>query len=99
MDTLYVCGVDDMSTQDIFGFFKRYPPGHIEWLDDSSCNVVWLDEVTATRALLNLSSTTPDVVKRKRKKHRARTSSKTKKGTRFYRYFHFHTWLLSPGFR
>ncbi|XP_075450566.1 nuclear cap-binding protein subunit 3 isoform X2 [Ascaphus truei] len=79
MDTLYVCGVDDMSTQDIFGFFKRYPPGHIEWLDDSSCNVVWLDEVTATRALLNLSSTTPDVVKRKRKKHRARTSSKTKK--------------------
>nr|XP_060632234.1 nuclear cap-binding protein subunit 3-like [Anolis sagrei ordinatus] len=56
LDTLYVFGVDEMSTQDIFGYFKEYPPAHIEWLDDTSCNVVWLDEVTATRALINMSS-------------------------------------------
>jgi len=32
-----VTGVDDMSTQDIFGYFKEYPPAHIEWIDDASC--------------------------------------------------------------
>ncbi|XP_038615301.1 nuclear cap-binding protein subunit 3 isoform X2 [Tachyglossus aculeatus] len=56
LETIYICGVDEMSTQDIFGYFKEYPPAHIEWLDDTSCNVVWLDEVTATRALINMSS-------------------------------------------
>lgn len=30
-------GVDDMSTQDVFGYFKEYPPAHIEWIDDTSC--------------------------------------------------------------
>uniref|UniRef100_A0A8C8RZM9 Nuclear cap-binding protein subunit 3 n=1 Tax=Pelusios castaneus TaxID=367368 RepID=A0A8C8RZM9_9SAUR len=56
LDTIYICGVDEMSTQDIFAYLKEYPPAHIEWLDDTSCNVVWLDEVTATRALINMSS-------------------------------------------
>ncbi|CAB1315747.1 unnamed protein product, partial [Coregonus sp. 'balchen'] len=52
---LHVAGVDDMSTQDVFGYFKDYPPAHIEWIDDTSCNVVWLDDVTSTRALINIS--------------------------------------------
>lgn len=37
LDTIYICGVDEMSTQDIFAYFKEYPPAHIEWLDDTSC--------------------------------------------------------------
>ncbi|KAM4701875.1 nuclear cap-binding protein subunit 3 [Discoglossus pictus] len=77
LETLYVCGVDEMSTDDIFAFFKHYPPGYIEWLDDSSCNVVWLDEVTSTRALLNMSSM-PTGVKGKSKKEDESTSSKSK---------------------
>ncbi|XP_007177497.1 nuclear cap-binding protein subunit 3 isoform X2 [Balaenoptera acutorostrata] len=56
LETIYICGVDEMSTQDVFSYFKEYPPAHIEWLDDTSCNVVWLDEMTATRALINMSS-------------------------------------------
>ncbi|XP_066502868.1 nuclear cap-binding protein subunit 3 isoform X2 [Hoplias malabaricus] len=44
-----------MSTQDVFGYFKEYPPAHIEWIDDASCNVVWLDDITSTRALINMS--------------------------------------------
>ncbi|XP_069801306.1 nuclear cap-binding protein subunit 3 isoform X2 [Dendropsophus ebraccatus] len=60
LETLHVSGVDEMSTDDIFSFFKQYPPGYIEWLDDTSCNVVWLDEVTAARALLNLSTMPTD---------------------------------------
>ncbi|KAK5858127.1 hypothetical protein PBY51_002293 [Eleginops maclovinus] len=55
MEALYVTGVDDMSTQDIFGYFKEYPPAHIEWIDDTSCNVVWLDDNTTIRALVNCS--------------------------------------------
>ncbi|KAI9522767.1 hypothetical protein NQZ68_033103, partial [Dissostichus eleginoides] len=55
MEALYVTGVDDMSTQDIFGYFKEYPPAHIEWIDDNSCNVVWLDDNTSIRALVNCS--------------------------------------------
>lgn len=55
LEALHMSGVDDMSTQDIFGYFKEYPPAHIEWIEDTSCNVVWLDDITSTRALINLS--------------------------------------------
>uniref|UniRef100_A0A671V3A8 Nuclear cap-binding protein subunit 3 n=1 Tax=Sparus aurata TaxID=8175 RepID=A0A671V3A8_SPAAU len=55
MEAIYVTGVDDMSTQDVFGYFKEYPPAHIEWIDDTSCNVVWLDDNTSVRALVNCS--------------------------------------------
>lgn len=76
LETIYVSGVDEMSTQDIFAFFKQYPPGYIEWLDDTSCNVVWLDEVTAARALLNLS-TMPTEVKSKKSEENISAKSKT----------------------
>ncbi|XP_040907848.1 nuclear cap-binding protein subunit 3 isoform X2 [Toxotes jaculatrix] len=55
LEAIYVTGVDDMSTQDVFGYFKEYPPAHIEWIDDTSCNVVWLDDNTSVRALINTS--------------------------------------------
>uniref|UniRef100_A0A8C0E185 Nuclear cap-binding protein subunit 3 n=1 Tax=Balaenoptera musculus TaxID=9771 RepID=A0A8C0E185_BALMU len=45
LETIYICGVDEMSTQDVFSYFKEYPPAHIEWLDDTS----------STRALINMS--------------------------------------------
>ncbi|XP_062262126.1 nuclear cap-binding protein subunit 3 [Platichthys flesus] len=59
MEAIYVTGVDEMSTQDVFGYFKEYPPAHIEWIDDASCNVVWLDDNTPIRALVN-GSRAPD---------------------------------------
>lgn len=43
-------GVDDMSTQDVFGYFKEYPPAHIEWIDDASC-----ESLTPTRTSLTSS--------------------------------------------
>ncbi|TRY75996.1 hypothetical protein DNTS_010899 [Danionella cerebrum] len=55
LESLHMSGVDDMCTQEVFGYFKEYPPAHIEWIDDTSCNVVWLDDITSTRALVNLS--------------------------------------------
>ncbi|XP_036307697.1 nuclear cap-binding protein subunit 3 isoform X6 [Pipistrellus kuhlii] len=79
LETIYICGVDEMSTQDIFSYFKEYPPAHIEWLDDTSCNVVWLDEMTATRALINMSSL-PDLDKIKsRDANEDKSSEKSKK--------------------
>ncbi|XP_057677921.1 nuclear cap-binding protein subunit 3 isoform X1 [Corythoichthys intestinalis] len=55
MEAVHITGVDDMSTQDVFAYFKEYPPAHIEWIDDTSCNVVWLDDNTAIRAFINTS--------------------------------------------
>ncbi|XP_003970824.1 nuclear cap-binding protein subunit 3 [Takifugu rubripes] len=55
LEAVYVMGVDDMSTQEIFRYFKEYPPAHIEWINDTSCNVVWLDDDTSVRALVNSS--------------------------------------------
>lgn len=37
-------GVDDMSTQDVFGYFKEYPPAHIEWIDDASCEYKYISD-------------------------------------------------------
>uniref|UniRef100_H3CGQ5 Nuclear cap-binding protein subunit 3 n=1 Tax=Tetraodon nigroviridis TaxID=99883 RepID=H3CGQ5_TETNG len=55
LEAVYMMGVDDMSTQEIFRYFKEYPPAHIEWINDTSCNVVWLDDDTSVRALVNSS--------------------------------------------
>ncbi|KAK2827185.1 hypothetical protein Q7C36_018111 [Tachysurus vachellii] len=55
LEALHLSGVDDLSTQDVFSFFQEYPPAHIEWIDDTACNIVWLDDITSTRALINMS--------------------------------------------
>lgn len=44
-------GVDDMSTQDVFGYFKEYPPAHIEWIDDTSCEY---NKYTCARSYVSL---------------------------------------------
>ncbi|XP_042194795.1 nuclear cap-binding protein subunit 3 [Callorhinchus milii] len=67
LEALHVMGVDEMSTEEIFTYFKEYPPSSIEWIDDSSCNVVWLDDVTAARALMNMSVAAEPSVSTRRK--------------------------------
>lgn len=42
LEAIHMTGVDDMSTQDVFGYFKEYPPAHIEWIDDASCEYISL---------------------------------------------------------
>jgi Nuclear cap-binding protein subunit 3 len=48
---LHVFGVDEMSTTDIRSHFLEYGPSWIEWINDSSCNVTFEDEFTASRVL------------------------------------------------
>ncbi|XP_071110734.1 nuclear cap-binding protein subunit 3-like [Haliotis cracherodii] len=54
-EAIHIRGTEDMSTQDIFRYFKEFAPGGVEWIDDSSCNVVWADPTTAARAMLKMS--------------------------------------------
>jgi hypothetical protein len=42
-ETLYLYGTDKMSTEDVFKYFVEYKPQFVEWIDDSSCNVVFDD--------------------------------------------------------
>ncbi|XP_011308871.1 uncharacterized protein C17orf85 [Fopius arisanus] len=55
LNVLHMRGTEEMSTKDVFKYFEQYPAAAIEWINDVSCNVVWLDNVSAARALLGLS--------------------------------------------
>ena len=51
-EAVYVYGVDVLSTSDLLRYFSEWGPTFVEWLDDSSANVVFADELTAKRALV-----------------------------------------------
>eukprot|EP00026_Physarum_polycephalum_P005145 Phypoly_transcript_05174.p1 GENE.Phypoly_transcript_05174~~Phypoly_transcript_05174.p1 ORF type:complete len:468 (+),score=90.56 Phypoly_transcript_05174:91-1494(+) len=55
LDTIYLYGTDDMTTEDIFAYFKDYGAACVEWINDSSCNIIFLDVHTAMRALQGMS--------------------------------------------
>ncbi|XP_078044522.1 uncharacterized protein LOC144473998 isoform X1 [Augochlora pura] len=54
-NVIHMRGTEEMSTKDVFKYFEDYAPASIEWINDISCNVVWLDNVSAARAMLGLS--------------------------------------------
>jgi len=37
LDTLYLYGTDDFSTEDVFAYFTDYGAACVEWINDSSC--------------------------------------------------------------
>ena len=43
-DAVHLYGVDHMTTADCMGYFGEYGPVFCEWINDSSCNVVFADE-------------------------------------------------------
>ncbi|XP_076287449.1 uncharacterized protein LOC143212487 isoform X2 [Lasioglossum baleicum] len=54
-NVIHMRGTEEMSTKDVFNYFEYYAPASIEWINDVSCNVVWLDNVSAARAMIALS--------------------------------------------
>ena len=50
-DAVHLYGVDHMTTADCVGYFGEYGPVFCEWINDSSCNVVFNDEHAARRAI------------------------------------------------
>uniref|UniRef100_A0A8D9AHY9 Nuclear cap-binding protein subunit 3 n=1 Tax=Cacopsylla melanoneura TaxID=428564 RepID=A0A8D9AHY9_9HEMI len=55
LNALHMRGTQHMNTQQVFDYFKQYGPAAIEWVNDFCCNVVWVDDIAAARALLALS--------------------------------------------
>ncbi|XP_050310727.1 nuclear cap-binding protein subunit 3-like [Anthonomus grandis grandis] len=50
-ETIHLLGLGSMTPEDIVDYFSNYAPEGIEYLDHDSCNVVWLDNLSAARAL------------------------------------------------
>ncbi|GAQ89682.1 hypothetical protein KFL_005500050 [Klebsormidium nitens] len=59
LDTIYVYGTDTLSTKDVLRYFTGYGPSFVEWINDSSCNIVFEDEFAAKRALLTIGTQEP----------------------------------------
>lgn len=55
LNVIHMRGTEEMSTKDVFKYFEDYAPASIEWINDMSCNVVWLDNASAARAMIGLS--------------------------------------------
>ncbi|CAH0555498.1 unnamed protein product [Brassicogethes aeneus] len=52
---VHMLGTDQMTTDDILEYFHKYAPDSIEWIDMDSCNVLWVDKISAARALYHSS--------------------------------------------
>ncbi|XP_076816551.1 uncharacterized protein LOC143462321 isoform X1 [Clavelina lepadiformis] len=50
-EALHLIGVDALSTAEIFGYFGKTTPRFIEWVNDTSCNVVWSESFLAAMAM------------------------------------------------
>lgn len=53
---VYLYGTDTLTTKDILQLFSTYCPAYVEWINDSSCNVVWDDDYGARRVLSNAAA-------------------------------------------
>lgn len=49
--SLYVYGVDYLNTKRILEYFHYFTPSKVEWLNDTSCNVIFPSEDNALQAL------------------------------------------------
>ncbi|GIL79725.1 hypothetical protein Vretimale_12371 [Volvox reticuliferus] len=59
-----------MSTKEVLSYFSDYGPVFVEWLDDSSCNVLFNDSSSAKRAIMGKGTPLPpEVVARPLQQH------------------------------
>lgn len=58
-EAIHLYGVDCLSTGDCLAYFSDYGPTFVEWIDDSSCNILFEDEFTAKRALIGRGKPLP----------------------------------------
>ena len=47
-----ITGVDVMGTKDCLSYFEDFGPIFVEWINDSSCNVLFADPPSAKRAMV-----------------------------------------------
>mmetsp|Transcript_8241 Transcript_8241/g.24586 ORF Transcript_8241/g.24586 Transcript_8241/m.24586 type:complete len:457 (+) Transcript_8241:321-1691(+) len=58
-EAIHLYGVDLLNTREVLSYFGEYQPVYVEWLDDSSCNVLFGDAFTAKRAIFALGKPLP----------------------------------------
>ena len=58
-EAIHLYGVDCMSTAECLAHFSDWGPTFVEWLDDSSCNVLFGDDFSAKRALVGRGKPLP----------------------------------------
>ena len=60
-DRVHIRGLDDFHTSDIITFandhFPEHDPAHVQWIDDTSANIVYSSPSIAQQALLSFSQT------------------------------------------
>ncbi|KAG2435731.1 hypothetical protein HXX76_006928 [Chlamydomonas incerta] len=61
-EAIYLYGVDVMSTREVLSYFGDYGATFVEWLDDSSCNVLFPDVNSTKRALVGRGTPLPPEV-------------------------------------
>eukprot|EP00930_Biecheleria_cincta_P027270 TRINITY_DN19153_c0_g1_i1.p1 TRINITY_DN19153_c0_g1~~TRINITY_DN19153_c0_g1_i1.p1 ORF type:complete len:620 (-),score=114.13 TRINITY_DN19153_c0_g1_i1:314-2173(-) len=54
-EVLHCYGVDFLATKEVLEVFNAWQPAEVEWLDDSSCNVVFGSEETAQQVVQELA--------------------------------------------
>lgn len=74
-DALHMYSLDDkfqqVRTSDVMEYFVGYGPAYVEWLNDSSCTVVFQDNFTAGRALNALGQGVPPQFLKQKKEVKA----------------------------
>ncbi|XP_050436525.1 nuclear cap-binding protein subunit 3-like [Adelges cooleyi] len=55
LNALHLHGVMGMNAKDIIEYFGEYDAKFLEWVSNTECNVVWLNDRLPTKALLNLT--------------------------------------------
>ncbi|KAL3317409.1 hypothetical protein Ciccas_003932 [Cichlidogyrus casuarinus] len=55
LDTLHIWGTDNLNSQSLMKWLQDYAPKKIEWVNDSSCNMIFDSEETVLRVIFDMS--------------------------------------------
>lgn len=64
-ESLYVHGVNNMSTQEIFNYFEDFQPMGIEWISDQSCNLFWNETLLPLKLILTKTNPGPVIARQR----------------------------------
>ena len=62
-NALFTVGVNELSTEDILGYFSGLGPSKLEWIDDHCCNIVWDQQDDCIKAYLKISKEQEVIIK------------------------------------
>jgi len=54
-NALHCFGVDFLSNKEVLELFRAFEPKEVEWLDDSSCNIIFLEDGVPSRVMQDLA--------------------------------------------